>query len=43
MGFLPLILIKPLKETSLGVAQPFLTPKETILNSDYLKGVSKTN
>ena len=26
--------IKPLKETNLGMAQPFLTPKRDHLNSD---------
>ena len=36
--------IKHLKETNLGVAQPFLTPKlkETILNFDCMNRVNKT-
>ena len=33
--------IKPLKETNLGVAQPFFLPlKETMLNFDYINGVN---
>ena len=33
--------IKPLKDTNLGVAQPFWSLKETILNSDYMNRVIK--
>ena len=36
--------IKPLKETSLGVAPTYFWPlKETILNFDYMNRVNKTN
>ena len=34
---------KPQREINLGVAQLFLTPKETILNFDYINRVNKTN
>ena len=36
--------IKPLKETNLGVAQPFFNPpKAIILNFNYMNRVNKTN
>ena len=35
--------IKPLKETNLGVAQPFWPLKAIILNFDYMNRVNKTN
>ena len=36
-------LFKPLKETNLGTAQPFLTPKIDHLNFDYMNQVNKMN
>ena len=36
-------LFKPLKETNLGTAQPFLTPKRDHLNFDYMNRVNKMN
>ena len=36
-------LFKPLKETNLGTAQPFLTPKIDHLNFDYMNQVNKIN
>ena len=35
--------LNPLKETNLGVAQTFLTPKRDHLNFDYMKRVNKMN